>query len=351
MTAAFLPPGKQTFVDANGNPLVGGLVWHYIPNSNTLKDTYSDPEATILNTNPVVLDGSGQAAIFGIGSYRQKLTDANGVVIWDRETTVGNQQAQTLGAGAVFGLTTGNNVANPTTQIDIAAGQCRDSTNTADIVLAAGLTKSMAAVWAAGTGQGGKDLATALAAGQSWHVFVIYNSNTGAVDVLFSQSPTAPTLPAGYTNFRRIASLPILGSDQRPPAGTNIASYRQWGDLFLLTNPNNEFTGQTGSNAVLLKQMVLPLGIKVRAIMYAQDLTVGGKLSLLRVTDPDLGVPAFGGTDQFAQIRVNSTELYRTAMIEEPTNTNAQIYIQLLNTDDVWALKTRGWWDYRGLNT
>lgn len=87
MTAALLPNGKQQFEDINGDPLVGGLVYFYIPNSLVPKNTWHDQAQSILNTNPVVLDSRGQAIIYGSGGYRQILKDATGNTIWDQLTT------------------------------------------------------------------------------------------------------------------------------------------------------------------------------------------------------------------------------------------------------------------------
>lgn len=84
----WVPPGKQTFIDDAGNPLVGGKVWHYIPTTSTFKDTYQDIGGTILNTNPVILNARGQAIIYGPGLFRQRLTDANNNEIWDRVTGI-----------------------------------------------------------------------------------------------------------------------------------------------------------------------------------------------------------------------------------------------------------------------
>jgi hypothetical protein len=83
--ATQLQNGKQQFLDSNGDPLVGGKVYHYIPSTSTLKDTWQDQAQTILNTNPIILDSNGQAVIWGDGAYRQLLTDAADVVIWDQE--------------------------------------------------------------------------------------------------------------------------------------------------------------------------------------------------------------------------------------------------------------------------
>lgn len=84
MVASLLPPGKQTFVDINGFPLVGGLVYFYVPNTLILKSTWQNAIQTVLNTNPIVLDQRGQAVIYGSGTYRQILKDSVGNLIWDQ---------------------------------------------------------------------------------------------------------------------------------------------------------------------------------------------------------------------------------------------------------------------------
>lgn len=86
MTATLLPNAKQQFIDSNGKPLAGGSVYFYIPNTSTLKNTYQDAAQTILNTNPVILDASGQAIIWGNGVYRQVVYDQFGNLIWDQIT-------------------------------------------------------------------------------------------------------------------------------------------------------------------------------------------------------------------------------------------------------------------------
>lgn len=81
-----LPPGKLTFVDIDGSPLVGGTVAFYEPGTLVPKDTYQDYGATILNANPLTLDARGQAIIWGQGRYRQIVKDSLGNTIWDEET-------------------------------------------------------------------------------------------------------------------------------------------------------------------------------------------------------------------------------------------------------------------------
>lgn len=86
--ALTLPSGKTQFVDAAGNPLAAGLVYHYVPGTSTPKATYQDIDATITNSNPIVLDAGGYAVIFGTGSYRQVVTDSIGNQLWDQVTQV-----------------------------------------------------------------------------------------------------------------------------------------------------------------------------------------------------------------------------------------------------------------------
>lgn len=84
--ATLLPPGEITFLDADGNPLAGGEVYFYVPNTTTPKDTWQDADQATLNTNPVVLDSAGRAIIYGSGTYRQIVKDSLGNTIWDQET-------------------------------------------------------------------------------------------------------------------------------------------------------------------------------------------------------------------------------------------------------------------------
>lgn len=85
-TATLLPNAKQTFWDANGDPLAGGSVTFYVPNSNTLKNTWQDSTQSTLNSNPVILDAAGEAIIYGVGSYRQVVKDSLDNLIWDQLT-------------------------------------------------------------------------------------------------------------------------------------------------------------------------------------------------------------------------------------------------------------------------
>lgn len=87
MSANFLPNGRQTFIAQNGGPLVGGKVYLYEPDTVVPKDSWQNSAKTILNENPVILDGYGSASIYGEGTYRQVLRDSVGNLIWDVEVS------------------------------------------------------------------------------------------------------------------------------------------------------------------------------------------------------------------------------------------------------------------------
>ncbi len=86
-TASILPNGKNQFIDINGRPLVGGSVTFYEPDTLVLKDTWQDADQSTLNTNPIILDSRGQAIIYGNGTYRQRVKDSLGNLIWDQKTS------------------------------------------------------------------------------------------------------------------------------------------------------------------------------------------------------------------------------------------------------------------------
>lgn len=104
--AAILPPAKTTFVDQNGKPLTSGKVDFYIPGTTTRKTTWQDANATIANTNPVILDAAGRALILGSGAYRQVVKDRNDNIIWDQVTNsagAGGSGQSTVGDGLAVG--------------------------------------------------------------------------------------------------------------------------------------------------------------------------------------------------------------------------------------------------------
>jgi hypothetical protein len=123
--------GFQYFTNDN-EVLAGGKINFYQSGTTTRKDTFSDVEQTIPNTNPVVLTADGRSPdIFFTGSAKAVLTDADGVVIetldpvgsvdtdsfapWEPEKTY-DQYAVVTGSDGLFyvSLINGNFANDPT---------------------------------------------------------------------------------------------------------------------------------------------------------------------------------------------------------------------------------------------
>lgn len=70
------------FTDTNGNPLNGGKVYTYAAGTTTPQNTYTDSTGTVAASNPIVLDSSGRAAIWGSGNYKIVVKDSSGVTLY-----------------------------------------------------------------------------------------------------------------------------------------------------------------------------------------------------------------------------------------------------------------------------
>jgi len=132
--------------------------------------------------------------------------------------------ALTANKGQLFGMTLANGT-DATNDFDVAAGVCSDSTGVR-LLVGGAMTKQLDAAWAAGTNAGGR-LSAAAIANTTYFVFAILKDSDGSVDYGFDVSPTAPTMPSGYTYFRRIGIAWRVG-------GTLLA-FKQRGDYFELS--------------------------------------------------------------------------------------------------------------------
>lgn len=100
--------GKCQFFSTAGVPLSGGSVAFYIPGTSTFKNTYQDSALSIVNPNPITLDSSGSALIWGSGNYRQVVTDSLGNQIWDEVTAVGLSGSDVSTNQITFAVDTGS---------------------------------------------------------------------------------------------------------------------------------------------------------------------------------------------------------------------------------------------------
>ena len=102
-----------------------------------------------------------------------------------------------------------------TTSFSVGIGCTGDSTFVSTMLLAASTTKTTSA-WAVGSGNGGLDTG-AIAASTMYYIYLIKRPDTQVVDVLFSTSASAPTMPTNYTLKRLIGATLTDGSSHFTP--------------------------------------------------------------------------------------------------------------------------------------
>ena len=81
------------FFDNNGIPLAGGLLYTYAAGTSTPLATYTTQQATILNSNPIVLDSAGRVPneiwLTSTYAYKFVLTNSLGAQVWSYDNLVG----------------------------------------------------------------------------------------------------------------------------------------------------------------------------------------------------------------------------------------------------------------------
>lgn len=95
MTAILLPNGKQQYFTTAGLPAVGYKVATFAAGTSTPQVTWQDALKVAQNTNPVILDGRGEASIFWDGAYKVQLQDASGTPIWTQDNLQSQQNSIT----------------------------------------------------------------------------------------------------------------------------------------------------------------------------------------------------------------------------------------------------------------
>ena len=104
-TVNLSPVGNgTTFFGSTGLPLSGGLIYTYQAGSSTPLATYSDNGGSIPNTNPIVLNSSGQAAseIWMIAgySYKFQIQTSAGVIVQTLDNLYGIPSSSGGGGGS-----------------------------------------------------------------------------------------------------------------------------------------------------------------------------------------------------------------------------------------------------------
>lgn len=220
MPSGTLAPRPRWYeTDADGNPLAGGKIAFFQAGTTTPLDTFADRALTIANTNPVILDAAGRAAVFfSARTYRVVVSDANDVQQYDQDDCQAYQ-----GVGGSSGLdepiTAGQDLAaNDLAYIsDGSGGLTQGRAYKADAALAyasidAKVGFVTAAILSGASGflrsAGSMDGFTALTAGSTYYASTVVGAITAtppanarsigvaisATTILIEQSPRRPDL-------------------------------------------------------------------------------------------------------------------------------------------------------------
>jgi len=195
MTAALIPTPVMQFLDADGNPLVGGKVYTYAAGTSTPLATFTDYGGATPNANPVILNSRGEASIwFGTAAYKLELYTAATVLIW----TADNVSASTpvvYGTGVAAALainvgTAGSILVNGGALVGTTLSASGTATMAA--INASG-TVAMAGAATVGTTLGVTGVATFGVANTTPASIKLLNSAAGTSSILFRNASDAGT--------------------------------------------------------------------------------------------------------------------------------------------------------------
>lgn len=233
----------------------------------------------------------------------------------------------------IYGGKLSNNTGDATNDIDVTAGYCLDDTGLQRIAWGA-LTKRLDATFVAGTNQGGLD--TGAAANTSYAVWAIYNATTGAGDILFSASFSAPTMPSGYTFKQRIGAFLREGGA--------IVGFIHTGNEMRRKVPVRTINASNPGTSAVTATMAVPIGVKLRwkGALHVDNGTsanIYGLLTDLALTDsaPTQDLHNFAAT--------GGTGIRNTSPQKAVTNTSGQIRYRLSasGASDVVKIFDEGW--------
>lgn len=240
------------------------------------------------------------------------IIDEDLLLLWDGNCFVKVKN----GIGAIDGFSLSSTTA---ATASIAIGEATDSTGKAQIELS-----SLQVVDITASGANGLD--TGSEASDTWYyIFVIRNPVTDVVAGLISASATSPTLPSGYTQFRRIG---VVYND----SGSNFLEFIQRGAgktrRYWYDEETSVIEALTDGSAVTfteidLSGLVPPVSDNVILFcMFASGTTPGaaGDEVLLRPNGSSVAQP---GWRIIAQ--VTSDTVYADRYMEMPTEEGGQV--------------------------
>jgi hypothetical protein len=193
------------------------------------------------------------------------------------------------------------NSSNPTFQIDIATGSCRNDSDDGDIV-ATPITVDL-------TVSGIDGLDTGSEASDTWYFVWLIKHTDGTVSGLLSLSSTSPTLPAGYTKKRRLGSIRNdTGSDIIPFAQNGKANRRTYSYLSIITSRQPLSGGSSEPIAAVDLSSFVPPTTQTANIFANQGGTVAALLLLRDVGGAAIELLSSGQASSYNDFPITSSQ-------------------------------------------
>lgn len=166
--------------------------------------------------------------------------------------------------GHIAGLRVSNNGADPNNDVDIAPGECADSTATYWMRLESTLTKRLDAAWAQGSGQGGL-FSGSKAPETTYYLFLIRRDSDGAIDAGFDTDPNAANRPAGWSAYAPVWELAVHTDDSG-----NLWQFTHNGDEAIVYP--NKGSAASPANVERNSRYVVPSPFPTRNVMLHPEL-------------------------------------------------------------------------------
>lgn len=306
-----------------------------IENVGSFTIAFSNQDANSAAANQIITGTGGTLNIAANGALtlRYDATTLRWRVISAAQGT--NVSEVTMTPGTITGLTLTNDAGDLTNDIGIAVGAASSDDavllNRESMSLTSAYVKQLDVNWSVGTAAGMLD--TGIVGNNTYHIFLIKDS-TGVVDVLASLSPTAPTMPAGYTKKRRIGSIYRTG-------GANVR-FHQFGDEFWLDTPVADFNGLVAATTVQTLTLSIPTGVSF--IAMTNWMSNGNQIVYVKPTTAVDAAPSTAGAPGVtvgAAAGPLTENAYRV-----PTDTSAQINYRSNSTVVTLTEITHGWRDH-----
>ena len=270
-------------------PVVFGSLAGPSTQNLSLFDTTFNAIRDYINNREITQDTCANRPAAGTKGRYYFCTDTN-VFYNDTGSAWTTIASAAINTNELTGLTTAT-VSN-VNQITVAAGAAAsdDSTiaNRVMMTLASTTQGNTAGTWVAGNFQNKLD-AGALGASQTWHIFTIQRTDTGTVDILFSQSATAPTMPTNYTKKRAVGAF-------KTNAANNLIGYYQNGDEFWYVVPPAIDVSSAGTSlaTAITASATVPNGVRSQAILAVNlnNVTTTGWLAYVSSLDGNDDTPS-----------------------------------------------------------